>query len=114
MELGLTKMNETFTLILIDKTLSNSVSTTLLTNNSSNELVSELMNESVILIVKYIQTCIQTGNTGRRKLLSKENKFKQIPTVEHITNAIENRRQNIVKRAQYSLGKQTKIIFRDN
>jgi hypothetical protein len=42
--------------------------------------------------------------------LSTQGNFKKPPTVETVLDAIENRRINMIERAQYNIGYKSKII----
>ncbi|CAM4978805.1 unnamed protein product [Rotaria socialis] len=113
MELGLVKMNETFTFILTNKVLFNSMSTIIVNEIPLKQLVFESMNEAVIIVEKNIQAYIEIATAEKTKILSQQNKFNKLPTVETVMNAIENRQRNMVQRAQYCMEQKIKILFLD-
>ncbi|CAM4978506.1 unnamed protein product [Rotaria socialis] len=113
MELGLVKMNETFTFILTNKVLFNSMSTIIVNEIPLKQLVFESMNEAVIIVEKNIQAYIEIATAEKTKILSQQNKFNKLPTVETVMNAIENRQRNMVQRAQYHMEQKMKILFLD-
>ncbi|CAF1374052.1 unnamed protein product [Rotaria magnacalcarata] len=75
------------------------------------QLVFEVTNEAVIIVEKNIQAYIETATAEKRKILSQQNKFNKLPPVASVMNAIENRQQNMVQRAQYHMEQKMKIIF---
>ncbi|CAM2725615.1 unnamed protein product [Rotaria socialis] len=113
MELGLVKMNEIFTFILTNKVLFDSMSTIIVNEIPLKQLVFESMNEAVIIVEKNIQAYIEIATAEKTKILSQQNKFNKLPTVETVMNAIENRQRNMVQRAQYHMEQKMKILFLD-
>ncbi|CAF3354525.1 unnamed protein product [Rotaria socialis] len=65
MELGLVKMNETFTFVLTNKLLFNSMSTTIVNEIPLKQLVFESMDEAVISIEKNIQVYIEIATAEK-------------------------------------------------
>ncbi|CAF3189383.1 unnamed protein product [Rotaria socialis] len=111
MKLGLTKINELFTLILTNKVLFNTLSTTHIDTMLLKELVSESMNETILLIEKNIQIYNEAANVEKTKILNQKHKFKKLPTVENVLEAIGNRQQNMIECIRYHTEQTIKIIF---
>ncbi|CAF3387411.1 unnamed protein product [Rotaria socialis] len=109
----LVKMNEIFTFILTNKVLFDSMSTIIVNEIPLKQLVFESMNEAVIIVEKNIQAYIEIATAEKTKILSQQNKFNKLPTVETVMNAIENRQRNMVQRAQYCMEQKIKILFLD-
>lgn len=59
------------------------------------------MNKDCIFFKKLLKTSTVIAIVEKRKILSKQHKFKKLPTVENVMNVIENLQQNMILRAPY-------------
>ncbi|CAF3447433.1 unnamed protein product [Rotaria sp. Silwood2] len=114
MELGLTKVNEFFTLTLTNKVLLNVISTKNNEENPSKQMVCETIDEAVIIIEKTIKTFTQIAIDEKTKLIIQNAKFDRLPTVQNVIDAIDNRQQNMIQRAQYHMEQTIMIKFPEN
>jgi hypothetical protein len=111
MDLGLTKMNQVFTIIVTNKVLSQASSTTDLNTITIKQWIRESMDETIHLMENIINIFEKVSTIKKRKILQKKDKLKKLPTVETVLNAIENRQQHMIEHAQYQLKQTIKIKF---
>ncbi|CAF1511861.1 unnamed protein product [Rotaria sordida] len=106
-DLQLTKINDIFSHIILDKKLSSTTSLTKHENNSIANFIEDSIQQTIITAVEIVQSYEQ-------KVPSKQDKFQKPPSITSIINAIENHQMNMVQRAQYNITQQLKVIFQTN
>ncbi|CAF2761284.1 unnamed protein product [Rotaria sp. Silwood2] len=82
--------------------------------NPSKHMLCETMDEVVNTIEKTIQTYTQIAIDEKTKLITQKDKFERLPTVENVIDAIDHRKQNMIRRAQNHLQHTIMIRFPEN
>jgi hypothetical protein len=110
-DLALTKINEIFIQHAFDQ---QSTSNNTLSNHEENcmaKFINDLTVKTLSKAEEIVETYVQQVNNEKIKLFNNRDKFTKPPTVDTVVAAIENRRTNMIERAQYNTDHKLKIIF---
>jgi len=102
-DLALKKITETVANLLFDQQFLSTTSIDTFINDTAQQAISSA--ETIA------QGYLQKANDEKQKILSNRDKFKNLPSVDTIVMAIENRQVNMVQRAQYNIQQQLKSFF---
>jgi DNA-binding transcriptional regulator YbjK len=113
-DLQLTKMNDIFTNLILNKQLSSTTNSVEQETTSNAKFVQDSIQQTISTAEEMAQSYQQKSNQEKQKILNNQEKFKKPPTVNSIITAIENRQINMVQRAQHNINQQLKSIFQMN
>jgi hypothetical protein len=113
-DLQLTKMNDIFTHLILNKQLSSTTNSVEQETTSNAKFVQDSIQQTISTAEEMAQSYQQKSNQEKQKILNNQEKFKKPPTVNSIITAIENRQINMVQRAQHNINQQLKSIFQMN
>jgi hypothetical protein len=113
-DLQLTKMNDIFTHLILNKQLSSTTNSVEQETTSNAKFVQDSIQQTISTAEEMAQSYQQKSNQEKQKILNNQEKFKKPPTVNSIITAIENRQINMVQRAQHNINQQLKSLFQMN
>ena len=114
-DLALSKINDIFTHLILDKQLSlTTIHSTDNRTDSIDQFIENTVQQTISKAEIIANFYVQKVNDTKKKILNNAEKFKEPPTVDTIIAAIENRQLNMIQRAQYNIEQTLKTIFGTN